>query len=617
MGRYRRNHPCVNNCKFINVEHGVQLRGGHQGQVFNNTFRYNNNFVEVDNKLLLELEGVYTKLHGGYLVSDNEFYDSLGILDAYGLVSRSSGENGGLVHQNYFEGNAYGLQTEWDNSELTITCNKFRNNKSIKGGGADMALNPNWARYTQSPYYGNCQDQASNGDPHNKFLGGSNMHILKGAEDAKVTDYHRTNYPVSPQNPNPPSLIDPPHQINLCETDHLIPCKDTLTKIPRDFDPTFEETLEEVDSFESEVNLVKDTLFYNVPPSFADTIISEEVDVEDKIVMLEAVSPYLPDTILKLTILEATDIPENDLESILIANSALNPEVLELLDEREPELAESTIESVMDHQEGVSPRRPYEQRIKELTAKEQRVKNEYLGYISHSRLNDTTFENEGGGNYYDSMVDFLGHDSSFRTRTMLITSLVKHDRLNEADNYLAELQGSSHPEWPDYEDYISVLKKLKQQGRNIYQLTDAEKSSLFRVAKEDHKTGFHARSILNRVTDSIWQYAPFKFDNPESQEKRHVPIQETIKNGEANYFIAYPNPARDRVNIRFALPEAFSKDSEFIMKNSQGQNIKTYATNHSEGEFMWATFDLSNGIYFITLYQDQEQLETQKVLIAK
>jgi len=156
-------------------------------------------------------------------------------------------------------------------------------------------------------------------------------------------------------------------------------------------------------------------------------------------------------------------------------------------------------------------------------------------------------------NYYDSTILYLSQDSSFRTQTMLINSLVKHGYLAEADTLLSRLPGK-HPEYEDFMEYIDIRVSLKDENRNIFQLTVNEEQTLATIAAKSHKTGFHARAIMNFTTDYNRTYYPFKFtDEPPAEMPQNTYEEEFVKPGKNGnpYFTLYPNPTGDKARVKY------------------------------------------------------------------
>jgi hypothetical protein len=78
----------------------------------------------------------------------------------------------------------------------------------------------------------------------------------------------------------------------------------------------------------------------------------------------------------------------------------------------------------------------------------------------------------------------------------------------------------------------------------------------------------------------------------------------------------YPNPATDYVTFDYELPEYVEK-STIIITSITGQIIKEFEVNNIEGQVLWDTRTIENGIYFYALKRGDKTLISGKVSIMK
>jgi len=81
----------------------------------------------------------------------------------------------------------------------------------------------------------------------------------------------------------------------------------------------------------------------------------------------------------------------------------------------------------------------------------------------------------------------------------------------------------------------------------------------------------------------------------------------------------YPNPARRRVTVRYAIPgEEAASDVTLSLYNVLGQRVRTAVTQTEAGrhEVQVPTHDLASGVYFLRL-QAAEQIRTQKLTVVR
>jgi hypothetical protein len=79
---------------------------------------------------------------------------------------------------------------------------------------------------------------------------------------------------------------------------------------------------------------------------------------------------------------------------------------------------------------------------------------------------------------------------------------------------------------------------------------------------------------------------------------------------------AYPNPATDYVNFDYKLPEYVEK-ATVIVTSITGQVVEEFDIIDTEGQVLWDTRIVENGIYFYALKQGTTTLASGKVSIMK
>jgi hypothetical protein len=95
---------------------------------------------------------------------------------------------------------------------------------------------------------------------------------------------------------------------------------------------------------------------------------------------------------------------------------------------------------------------------------------------------------------------------------------------------------------------------------------------------------------------------------------------EEITIGLEQSMTVYPNPARDRTNIRFELPADFSipDQSEWVMIDMQGREVKRQLLSRSDIQLRELTLDLTNvqpGMYQIHWVSGTVWLDSVKVMV--
>lgn len=79
----------------------------------------------------------------------------------------------------------------------------------------------------------------------------------------------------------------------------------------------------------------------------------------------------------------------------------------------------------------------------------------------------------------------------------------------------------------------------------------------------------------------------------------------------------YPNPATDYVTFEYRLPE-YLENTQLSVINAMGKVIHTANLTGYEGQYLWDTRLIKNGIYFYVLKDDNgEIILSGKLAIAK
>jgi hypothetical protein len=527
----------------------------------------------------MEPIGLYSIDHGNFVFSQNKFVDKGSGYRSYGMVVNKSGETGGDVFRNNFEKLGTGLQVESDNSELRISCNKFKNNGLSSSKGADLSLIPKYAfRWYKSPFFGTCNKN----DPHNKFISPSKMHIRRMPTQWQ-TAQPKVFYPVSNQNNNSPlnSYLTPQPLIKLCGVNSLNSCDDQLVDgcgLPNDPGPIHDAEINDMlNTLDNKTNLL-------VPNDNSGQVIelieSNNASTSEKISVLNNGSPYLRDTILVSAILEATGIPEYELADIMISNSPLTERVIGALHERQPKLSDSVLSEIMGHQgQGMSPRKDLKKEIKLLRNQINSQIKRKAFYYNHLRLSqDIERLKNTDTNYLEETISTLKLGSyDFREKSMVANSLLKHDSLQAASEVFNSIDSNflTSKNYQNYTKYYNFLKSLQNQDNKLFDLSQSQTTTLYTVANRRKGSGLHAKNILGASTDTGYTYYPYEMPT-QNAGKRSLKIfpEDEADKGSPNVMKLVPNPAKEQVKVKIAKSDLRSSSSKVVLRNMLGKNLR-------------------------------------------
>ena len=173
----------------------------------------------------------------------------------------------------------------------------------------------------------------------------------------------------------------------------------------------------------------------------------------------------------------------------------------------------------------------------------------------------------------------------------------------------------------NYRQLKNLLIKVYQDGRHEANLKRDEVSQLQDIAKQ--KWGFAATRARNIVaffyakTDNYYPTLP-DFINTGRSNQNDLPedsFEETTT--KVNLF-AYPNPAKDWLDLEYTIPEFEEGQAyQITIVNSAGQLIESHTANQIEGTLFLNTTKWTAGIYFAVLLRNNKQEAVYKIIIRK
>lgn len=227
---------------------------------------------------------------------------------------------------------------------------------------------------------------------------------------------------------------------------------------------------------------------------------------------------------------------------------------------------------------------------------------------------DTSYQNSP--DYRDSAQQYLIEDTSFAARRRLIRSLIEENNITRAETYLSQLEPDTR-EVGEFKALMNILIDLKNQGLNIYQMNDNQVATFETIATDSHQTALYAQAVLSTVNDTGWTYYPWKYEEEESQGKwLSETEQQKLLEKETRHIKVYPNPAYDRINFQYQLPD---EEGSYKIKviNRSGKLVTNLDLEQPKGTKTLSTKTWSSGLYFYKLTKKQSLLELDRFVILK
>ena len=164
--------------------------------------------------------------------------------------------------------------------------------------------------------------------------------------------------------------------------------------------------------------------------------------------------------------------------------------------------------------------------------------------------------------------------------------------------------------------YLNMLKDPQDT------FTTAQIETLQNIAKEcPYCAGdavYVARTLLAQ-TDNRWFYDDVELcDNTVSNKKENEPIESEQKGNKetaAEFVMVYPNPAHPRLPLMFNAE--ISGDAKFEMISSLGALVKDEVLPQQVNTTIFDVSNLSTGIYYWRLRDNERVISTGKVSIAR
>ena len=207
-------------------------------------------------------------------------------------------------------------------------------------------------------------------------------------------------------------------------------------------------------------------------------------------------------------------------------------------------------------------------------------------------------------------------------KQVVATYLYEDDYANANANALLDLmpdlynlEGDQLDEFNDYVDLLDLQIGLKQQNRNIFMLTEPEKSQLLDLAENstgDARSG--ARSILsfvygNEYCDCI---TPIEGGNKSSYSS-YVYSDEDMAKALGFSIALKPNPAIVHTSIDYSLPFNVEQ-AELQLINAEGKIVWSKKVSGVQGQITIDTRSFKSGAYIFRLLSEEYSISESLII---
>jgi hypothetical protein len=352
--------------------------------------------------------------------------------------------------------------------------------------------------------------------------------------------------------------------------------------------------------------------------SLLDAIASGTMSSNDLKNVLASKGPYLSDEVLTAFI-TSTISDVADVISIHGLNKPVSAEVWEAIEGRS--FSGEYMSTLEDQQDDnpISERSILEGQLSQSRSRLQDLYRQKINYFMQDTLE----------NWQDTVIKLYAENLGGlpEATAQRVNAYANGGYYERAFEYADSLKGI-----PEHEELMTLqlgLLQLDTAVKKIYKIMDD--GTLFDLVKEyaedSTKAGFMlARAVLNEVYGRdmhlmyMWpeEDAEGRTANANSDQNTGNLIpgeaKEEMERERINYFKIYPNPTNSNFNVIYRSPgrdNVHYEIHDLIGKEIMNGNIRPNMVHEIKTEY------LNNGIYFITLLEDNQLLEKRKLIIMK
>ncbi len=204
------------------------------------------------------------------------------------------------------------------------------------------------------------------------------------------------------------------------------------------------------------------------------------------------------------------------------------------------------------------------------------------------------------------------HDAKYKLSLFYINigdSANSFSTINNIPNVF-ELNEKEESYHQNYEVLLDILKRIHCDS---IQLNSAMVQSLLSIHSNRSKAGVYARNLL--IQDSIVTYNEpiYLPDLYKSSPTPEFTYPETDKKSQIDIF---PNPAGNYFIIEFEISE-FNNNSKIVISDLNGKLLKSFLLKEDINQQVIPTGGFVSGTYLVQLYQNNQLIEVEKIVIIK
>jgi len=312
-------------------------------------------------------------------------------------------------------------------------------------------------------------------------------------------------------------------------------------------------------------------------------------------------SPFMSDGLLR-EMTGSTEMESWMKEDILVRNAPLSDSLMIFVQDRVSDYAYQVLYSIKYYEDWS------ERDLLEMTANvKEREKKEVLSNLLRQSVSEKNIADaeelllaENTVTSKHTLAGIYIGEGDFVKATDVINS-IDNDVINT--NYQRDIQ--------------SINAQMMNEGLENYSLSSTNRETLERIANSVTFSSVYARAILEWVDGQYFETEVppriFPSGKKEKDTYRTVPL---LKNWDMGSIRIAPNPVQTQAMIYLSDIDRSIKN-ELVLYNSEGQQLKHIVIVNEQKVVQIDTYDLSNGIYLLTLLKDGKATHQEKMIVIK
>lgn len=236
-----------------------------------------------------------------------------------------------------------------------------------------------------------------------------------------------------------------------------------------------------------------------------------------------------------------------------------------------------------------------------------------MGYITSVLANQYKTDEE----YNKTEIrNWLSKGGTLTERYALVESYFEEGDFGSAENILNDistsfnLKDNEEIEYMDYLYYFNFRKNLYAAGKTIAQLEESEVQTLEFMA--DNHTG-RSSTLTQNILCFFYNNCRSIQDVILDENQLRVRVQPSHK--EQSSVVVNPNPANVFTSISWSVPRF--ENCLLKIYDIKGIEVSSKKLDTNEGQWIWDTRKIENGIYIYRLMDNDKQIDSGKIVVNK